>query len=861
MSTDSHERAPLLSEYEQGTTTEDTAAIAPPADQSLSSRIRTALNNPKALTGLEKALALLAVFFLLLTATFSGLFAGEAVKYKHEKQARRHDRQHHHPGRPTATVTATTTIGGPTATPLPPPKHPKSGEVCLTGSCVQSASKIISSLHTSINPCDDFYSFANGGWLDNHPIPAGQGSFGTFQQVDQNNKRIIRDIINAAPDSSLPQADQNNLAHLRAFWQSCTDEEGLDKQGSKPLFDLVDEVISAWRGEHSLEEDEEDELLFIQPIGEEFISHKKKGKAPKRGGKWDPKTKRERLTNALTLLHSRAISALFEGYTEGDVGAHPSTNVLWLSQGGLSLPSKDYYGDKDTVAFYENVATQILEEVYRERHELGVTAKDLAAGVVKLEKAIAKVSLDAADLDLPIPTYNPLNASTLQVLFPSISFANYFASFGPRPRFPDPVVVTSPGFFANLTEILEGTGPDALEAYFVVQTALSYGDLLGAKQPIRKQVDLFSNKINGIAPDSHKPRDELCLDAALESYGFLIGRPFVQRAFPGESKAYAENIIHAIIRAFKDRLPGRSWLDEETRKKAQEKVEAITVKIGYPTSPNTTDPASIERYYSLNLPIKADDYFGNILRSRVADEKRKWAKVGRERDAGEWEMVPSEVNAYYQPSDNSINFPAGISQPPFFSVDWPEYLNFASFGSVSGHELTHSLDQAGRLYDKDGKLFDWWSSKTSARFNERQKCFRDQYRRYHVIGPDGKEYPIDSQLTGGEDGADAGGLAQAFTAWQARLKDDPEGKKYKNYALPGLAEYSKEQLFFIAYAQGWARAVTPGEALRRIRTDPHSPTNFRVIGPLSNNAEFAKAFNCPVGSVMNRGEEKRCEIW
>ncbi|GAA5902051.1 hypothetical protein JCM6882_000177 [Rhodosporidiobolus microsporus] len=855
-----HERAPLLGEYNADIATEDTAAA--PADQSFSSRIRTALNHPTRLTGLEKALALLVVFFLLLTATFSGLFAGEVVKYKHEKEARRHDRDHRQPGHggPTVTATATSTVPGPTTTVVPGPKHPKSGEVCLTGSCVQSAARIISSLDTSVNPCDDFYSFANGGWLDEHPIPAGQGSFGTFQQVDQNNKRIIRDIINAAPASSLPQADQTNLAHLRAFWQSCTNEEGLDQQGSRPLFDFVDEVVAAWRGQSSLADDaEEEELFFIQPVGDDFLS-KKKGKGPHGGQKWDPKTKKQRLTNALTLLHSRAVPALFEGYTEGDVGTHPSTNVLWLSQGGLGLPSKDYYGDKDAVSFYEDISGKILDEVYRERREPGVNAKSLAAEVVKLEKAIAKASLDAADLDLPIPTYNPVNASTLQALFPSISFANYFSSFTPRPRFPDPVIVTSPEFFGNLTHILESTGPDTLEAYFVVQTALAYGDLLGAKQPIRKQVDLFSNHINGIAPDAHKPRDELCLDAALSSYGFLIGRPFVQRAFPGASKSYAEEVIHAIIGAFKDRLLGRTWLDEATREKAKEKVDAIIVKIGYPTSPNTTDPTSIERYYSLNLPIKSDDYFGNTLRSRVADEKRKWAKVGRERDPGEWEMVPSEVNAYYQPSENSINFPAGISQPPFFSVDWPEYLNFASFGSVAGHETSHGFDQAGRQYDKDGKLFDWWSEEVSARFNERQKCFRDQYRRYHVIGPDGKEYPIDSALTGGEDGADAGGLAQAFTAWKARADSDPEGKKYKNYVLPGLAEYSSEQLFFIAYAQGWARAVTPGEALRRIRTDPHSPTNFRVIGPLSNNAEFAKAFNCPAGGVMNRGE-KRCEIW
>ncbi|GAA6040657.1 hypothetical protein JCM8097_008090 [Rhodosporidiobolus ruineniae] len=853
------EDAPLLATYD--TAGEEAAASAAPA--SFSTRARSALRNPKRLNGLERALAILAILLLVLTAVFAGLFAGEAVKYHRLERAWRHDHQHPPAPQPTSTVTATKTAApGPTGR----PGHPgKNAEICLTGSCVTSAAKIISSLDTSVDPCEDFYSFANQGWLDAKEIPAGKGSYGTFNEVDDRNKRIIRDIIDAKPDSSLPEADQRNLAHLRAFWQSCTDEDGLEHAGSQPLFDFVDEVITAWRGGKAFDvdaeaEDETDgddslvDLLFQSALD---LSGKKRKSPPR----WDPKTARSRLTAALSLLHSRGVTALFEGIAEGDVGKQAGTNVLWISQAGLGLPSKDYYGDKETIKAYEEVAAKILAEVYHARKEQAVDAEDLAKGVLKLEKEIAAISLDAADLDLPIPTYNPYTASSLQALFPSISFANYFASFSPRPRFPDPVIVSSPAFFGNLTKVVERAAPDVLEAYFVLQASLEYGDLLGLKQPIRKQVDLLSSLINGIPADSRQPRSEICLDSALENFGFLIGRPFVQRAFPGESKNYAEAIIRSIIQAFKDRLPGRSWLDEETRKKALEKVEAIQVKIGYPTSPNTSDATAIERYYALNLPVEKNDFFGNVLRSRVADEKRKWIKVGRPVDRGEWDMVPSEVNAYYQPSSNEIAFPAGISQPPFFSVDWPEYLNFGSFGSVAAHELSHSLDQSGRQYDGAGRLVNWWTNSTNAAFLERQKCFQKQYANYTITGPDGKQYPVDSRLTGGEDGADSGGVAQAFTAWKGRWESDLKGEKFKNYILPGLAQYSREQMFFIAYAQGWARAMTPGEALRRIRTDPHSPTKYRVNGPLSNNAEFAKAFNCPVGSPLHRSEKERCEIW
>ncbi|GAA6019798.1 hypothetical protein JCM10207_003699 [Rhodosporidiobolus poonsookiae] len=837
----------------------DSAGPGTEPTPSFSTRVGSALRNPKRLNGLEKALAALAIALLLLSAVLGGVLAGKTIQY--DRFRRRHSADPHPHPHPTATatITATQTVPGPTSTTVPPPKNPDppgdNDEVCLTSSCVKSAAKILSSLDPDVNPCDDFYEFANGGWLASNRIPAGRSAWGTFNIVDNDNKRIIRDIIDAERDTSLPLADQTNLAHLRSFWASCIDEDAIEKQGAKPLLDVVAEVVDFWRGEkvHGLEDVNGGLVLQL----DNTLAHKKHKKGD---SKWDPKTKRERLTHALSFLHSRGITSLFAGYTEGNVGGDPGTNVLWLSQSGLSLPSKDYYGDKEIVKVYREVAEKIIAELYKSTRD-HVNSADLAAGVVELEKKIARVSLDAEDLDLPFETYNPKNASELQALFPSISFANYFSSYTPRPRYPDPVIVTSPEFFTNLTRIVDATAPDVLEAYFVLQTALEFGELLGTKQPIRQQVDRLSNFLLGVAPDERKPRDEICLQSALDNYGFLVGRYYAQRAFPGESKAYAEEIIHAIIDAFGSRLPSRSWLDAETRKKAQEKVDAIQVKIGYPKSPDTEDPASIERYYALQLPVESDDFFGNVLRSRVADERRKWVKVGRPVDRGEWDMVPSEVNAYYQPSANEIAFPAGILQPPFFSVDWPDYLNFGSFGGVSGHELTHSLDQAGRLYDKDGQLVNWWSQETNARFLERQRCFQDQYRNYTIVGPDGKEYPVNSRLTGGEDGADAGGIAQSFTAWKQRLASDPHGKTYRNHILPGLQQYSREQLFFIASAQGWARAVTQAEALRRIRTDPHSPNQYRVIGPLSNNADFAKAFNCPVGSVMNRGDDKRCEIW
>ena len=390
------------------------------------------------------------------------------------------------------------------------------------------------------------------------------------------------------------------------------------------------------------------------------------------------------MTNALAYLHSRGVGALFDTAGEGDVGADPKDVVLWLSQSGLGLPSKDYYGDKAVVKKYQKALAVVLDEVYSSRDEQAMTG--LAADVVRLEKELAQISLDLDKLSEPGPTYNPYNATALQDLFPSVSCGDYFASLGPRPRFPEPVIVTSPEYFGNLTRILDAVAPDVLEAYFVSQVGFNFASLLGAKQSIRRAVQKFGNSLTGV--DTLPPRTEVCLDLLDNSLGFSVGRYFVEEAFPGESKKYGEEVIRSIIQAFQDRLPGRSWLDQETRDKAKEKVQAIEYKvrvsrssclvhttdfgpdiafllpkqIGYPLSPDTTKAESIRSYYQIQMPVRADDFFGNVVRAQIADEKRKWASIGRPKNRDVWEMNPQEVNAYFSPEDNQIVFPAGILQ-------------------------------------------------------------------------------------------------------------------------------------------------------------------------------------------------------
>ncbi|KAK4051442.1 hypothetical protein OIV83_002926 [Microbotryomycetes sp. JL201] len=837
---DAEERRVLL---DDDAAAEASAESSPSASShALGTRVKQALHDPSKLNGLEKLFGLLVVVLLLLTATFAGLFAGEKVAL---------DRQRHRssPLPPSRTVTASplpTTSSA--ALPGPTKKPSKNDQVCTTPTCVQVAAEVISGMDLTIDPCDDFYLFANGNWLKTHPIPDGAGLYGAAQDIGVRNTRIILDIISSAsqPTSEISpsDADKTNLAHLRTFWDSCLDEDRIDRQGLEPLLAVIEQVVKAWRGSDHLVDS-----MAVQQQQQAFFASSKK---------WDPETKRDRLTSTLSYLHSRAIPSLFEFYPGEDSGRDPKTLVAWVQQADLGLPSKEYYKDDEVTEVYREIIRATLKSVYPARKEKKADFAGLAKAVLKFESLVAKITGEGAEGD-PVQTYNPRNSTELGELFPLVSFPDYFASFTPRPHYPDPVVVTDPAYLRKLSKIVEAAEPDVLEAYFIFRTSQALGPLLGPKQTVRKEIDWLNNFLGGIAEGTKKPRRDICVQSMLDNFGFMIGRPYVQQAFAGDSKAYAEEIIVATIQAFKDRLPELTWLDNHTRKLAEEKASAITHKIGYPTVPDTEDPASLERWYSLNMPIKVDDYLGNVLRSRIADQKRNWAQVGRPQDKGRWEMIPSEVNAYYSPPANEIAFPAGILQSPYFSRDWPEFLAFGAFGSVAGHELSHAFDQAGRKYDKNGKLENWWTNETTRRFEHLQKCIIDQYANYSVTDSKGRHFYVQSKITNGEDMADLGGIQQSFKAWKDRFDSDRDGQNFDNYLLPGLSNFTREQLFFVAYARGWTRNISPAEAVKRIRTDPHSPTNYRVIGPLSNSQEFADAFKCKAGSRMSN--KHKCHVW
>ncbi|KAG1835663.1 Metalloprotease [Suillus variegatus] len=777
----------------------------------------------------------------------------------------------------TSTYTTTdvhthTVIVGPE--PTGPPENPgpplPPSDKCLTPSCIILAASILSSLDTSQDPCENFYDFANGGWIASHPVPGDKGAINSFSVLSEQNAHVILKLLEG--DSSIQDNtwDDQLLHKIRILYTSCMDETRLDYLGQEPLQKFVNTIRKLYRGR------------TIQ------------------GYTMNP---RQGLSNALGYLHSRGVDALFEFSVEGDSGADPNNMILWFSQPSLGLPSKEYYKDKGILTVYQDVIERLLSSLRDDRvlsqENPGIilqteeledsehvwppwpwppwdeegddddddgrerspgdpfqNARELAQKVVQFETEIADATLDLDKLQQdPFGTYNPTNINTLKAELSQINFPDYFATFTPR-AYPTRVIITYKPYPNSLSEILKKTPADVIEAYLVVRASLEYAPNLGRTTEAWKAVRTLQETLYGLKPGVFGERSQFCMTKVDVALGFGTGRYFVNQTFPGESREKATQVIDNIIDAFERSLRRIEWMDEESARKAAEKAEALRVKVGFPLSPDTRDPRSLVSYYTL-VKVHVDTFFENMLSAAASDMYKMWQKVGKERNPDEWEMTPATVNAYYNPPANEIVFPAGILQPPFFSESWPGYLSYGSFGMVAAHELTHAFDSSGRLYNQQGKLEEWWSRQTSDAYQIRQDCIVEQYSSYTVEDGKGGIIHVNGNLTSGENIGDTG-LIQAYRAWKAQYEDSYDAGA--EYLLPGLG-YTREQLFFISFARTWAMNTSPADAVRRVRSDPHSPNRYRTEGTVYNIPEFAEAFKCSRYAKLNPPQERRCIFW
>ncbi|KAG0236303.1 hypothetical protein BGW42_003715 [Actinomortierella wolfii] len=784
---------------------------------------------------------------------------------------------------------------------------PPTGQNGLCGSreCVLLAADILRDMKPEVDPCKDFYQFACGGFLEREEIPDGKPARGQFNIASDGNVKIMHKILTADPKSRSikDEASRRNLQKLQQLFNSCMDEKKLTEVGRQPLYDLIQKLIKTFPADgHStdnsitaakipvggmqrLEEDDsldEDSIVgmwtkaksqhpvrpglvpseanvYVDTDTRPYSLRRRSLRRGKRQVQATASIDRDALTAVLAQLNELSIDTIVGLGTDINP-VDPTKYALFLYEGGLGLPSQEYYLEDKVTTMYQDLVTQMLGLIIGSNDPATSTIdfKEMAKDVVDFEKKLAAIGTSQEDQNDAQKTNNPRTIQEVSAMLPAIDWPTLVKKIaGKQASSVQVLIVTSLPYLEKLNALLKETQASTLQNYFVWSAIRSLGSSLSKE--FREPLQRFNAILRGTDPEQAPKRWETCVDVVSSSLGAMLGHYYVEEAFPAASKEEADGIIKSLRSVFYDDLGKLEWLDEETLKNARTKVDLLEQKAGYSTaSPDVKSPSNLEDWYK-DLGVDPNDFFGNRMRSRLWSNRRSMEDIGQPVDRARWGMDPQEVNAYYNPLMNEIVFPAGILQPPFFKGSWPEYLNFGGIGAVAGHELTHAFDNNGRLFNATGFFTNWWTNKTEEEFEKRAECFVEEYGNFTVKDPVGREVHVNGRMTLGENLADDGGVKKSFEAWSARFKEDPKGKKYKNHLLLGLENYTREQLFFISYARVWCNKQLPDYAVQKVRTDVHSPPEWRVNGVMENNAVFAQAFRCKPRTAMN--PDHKCNMW
>jgi endothelin-converting enzyme/putative endopeptidase len=548
------------------------------------------------------------------------------------------------------------------------------------------------------------------------------------------------------------------------------------------------------------------------------------------------------LMSAVGALSYTGMGAFFDMSVQPDA-KNSSLNLLDLGQGGLALPSQALYlpdpSDPSGRQLLQQYAAHVANMLQLYFPALNRSAAEAqAASILAIETAIANVTLPLSQIRDPYQVYNIYSLANLSSLAPALQWDAYLGGLGVDPSAPAVarVNVDVPSFLAGVSAVVAQTPLPALVQY--VQWLLLHASAPYLTSAISMEnFNFFGKVLQG--EDAPEPRWQFCIESLDADLPDALDRYFVERAFGGDSKNYSEAIITAIKAAFLANLPHVSWMDDATRAQAAIKLSQIVDLVGYPG--NWSD-------YSA-LAMSSAQFFANSQAAkRYLFNRTVVSQLFVPANRGIWQMTPSTDNAFYSPNFNTINFPAGIIQPILFKNDYPSAVNFGGLGATVGHELTHAFDDQGSQYDGQGNLRSWWTPAVRAAFDERAACFAQQYSTlFQVNGTH-----VDGNQTLGENIADNGGIKEAyiaFKAWESAHGAEPQ-------VVPDL---TNDQLFFLSYAQGWCTLMTPAAAQQQLLNDVHAPAFARVNGPLMNYDEFARAFQCPLGSPMN--PTQRCVLW
>lgn len=647
----------------------------------------------------------------------------------------------------------------------------------------------LSNLDTAASPRTDFYQYATGGWQKNNPLPAEFARYGTFDKLAQDNVKQVKELITGLPSN----AADTIAGKIALLYRVGMDSVTLNKQGAKPILPLLKSIA----------------------------------------GIKDRKT----LQAVIAQLHKKGITPFFNLIAEADL-SNSKMDIAWIYQSDLGLGDRDYYLDND--AHTKNIRKEYKKLLFKLFHlssydkVTGLNAGTLADKTLAIETKLAEAQMSRHDQRDPYKMFNKKTTAELYALSPVFDFAAYFAALG-LPGI-DSLNVAQPDYIASVNKLLKNENQEDIKAYLawnVINMAAAYM----SDDFINERFNFYGGILSGTK--ELQPRWKRVVNTVNGALGEAVGQLYVAKYFPPAAKEKMSHLVANLQTTLGERIKAATWMDEATKAKAIDKLNAFHVKIGYPDK---------WRDYS-RLELQADSYFANIIRSNEFENAYAWSKINKPKDKDEWGMTPQTVNAYYNPATNEICFPAGILQPPFFFADADNAVNYGAIGVVIGHEMSHGFDDQGRQYDRDGNLQDWWQPADAENFKQRAQILSNYFDSIEVA----PGTHADGKFTLGENIADNGGLQIAFQAMQ---------KAIAGGEIAGEIDgFTSAQRFFIAYAGVWAANITGQEILRRTKEDPHALGKWRVNGTLPHIEAFHKAFDVQPGDAMYLAPDKRAVIW
>ena len=663
--------------------------------------------------------------------------------------------------------------------------------VCLFAVSAIAADKVLkpldkTDLDTTASACFDFNQYANGGWLKKNPIPPAYSNWGVANVLEEKNREILRSILEKSAKSKA--AAGTNEQKVSDYYATCMDEGAIEAQGLKLLRPELERIAA------------------VKNVGE--------------------------LQAEIAHLHAAGFSPLFF-FTSAPDRKNSEEIIVASGQAGLGMPDREYYLKEDSKSkeIREEYA-KYVQKIFDLAGDPADRGAEQAKNVIALETKLASASLTRVQRRDPDLTYHRMTLRQASELTPTFAWSEYLSAVGiPETA---PINVSTPDFFKEVDKDLSAVPLGDWQNYLRFHVINSMAPALSSPF-VNANFAFFSTTLRGVK--EQLPRWKRCVATTDRALGEALGQEYVKTAFPPGAKARMVEMVNNLADALGSDIKGLEWMSEPTRKQALAKLNAFTRKIGYPDKWRDYSALSIDR----------SGYAQNLMRSRVFNIRREFAKVGKPVDRGEWTMSPPTVNAYYNSSRNEIVFPAGILQPPFYDPNRDDAYNYGSAGAVIGHEMTHGFDDQGSKFDAKGNRSDWWTPEDRAKFDKQAECIQKQFDEFAV-----GDVHTNGKLVSGESIADLAGLKIAYAAYNKSQEGKPR------QIIDG---FTPDQRLFIAYAQSWAASARPEAERLQATVDPHPLDRFRANAPLTNMPEFATAFGCKAEDPMVRPAEKRCLVW